>query len=153
MRIRKTAEAKHNASQSPATSTFIDNAKSASIAQLFRSLKPYQDRKWREPRGDLYHWIPLLNIFDHILEDFNEHYSLSAGPQTQGFGKKLLIGGLRAEDGECAKGTPEQDLRDGETDENLVCLVLDFTRFLLDNCANRSLYNSSEHLTHLLNST
>ncbi|KAG8427424.1 E3 ubiquitin-protein ligase tom1 [Metarhizium acridum] len=28
--------------------------------------------RWPFGRGDLYHWIPLLNRFDSILEHFNK---------------------------------------------------------------------------------
>jgi len=145
--------AKHEAGKSPATGDLVHHAANSSLVQLLRLLQDYQDQKWNEPRGDLYHWIPLLNTFDHILEDFNDRYSLPQGPQVQPFGIKLLREGLRTEGGGFAKGQPQDELRDGEDDERLVCLVLDFTRFLLDNCANRSLYNSSEHLNHLLNTT
>jgi E3 ubiquitin-protein ligase HUWE1 len=73
-------------------------------------------RQWPFPRGDLYHWISLLNRFDTILEDVVLKYKLKEGPQT----------------------IPWE-----EYDKNLVIGVLDFTRLLVENCGNRSLYASS----------
>jgi hypothetical protein len=71
---------------------------------------------WPFPRGDLYHWIPLLNRFDDILEETVKKYNLKEGPQT----------------------TPWE-----EKDERIVCGVLNFSRMLVEECGNRSLYGSS----------
>lgn len=111
---------------------------------------------WPFPRGDTYHWIPVLNRFDRILELFNQEYGLVDGPQTQPFQRRLLLKG-DAEEG----STPvlaTADILDQlniplDGDRSLVEQILNFTRLLLENCGNRSLYSSSGHLDKLLNTT
>lgn len=111
---------------------------------------------WPFPRGDTYHWIPVLNRFDRILERFNQEYGLVDGPQTQPFERRLLLKG-DAEEG----STPEPATADildelnipQEGDRVLIEQILNFTRLLLENCGNRSLYSSSAHLDKLLNTT
>jgi E3 ubiquitin-protein ligase HUWE1 len=113
---------------------------------------------WPFPRGDTYHWIPVLNRFDRILELFNQEYGLADGPQTQPFQRRLLLKG-DTEEGSAAQdqGTTDAVLdqlhvaHDG--DRELVEQILNFTRLLLENCGNRSLYSSSGHLDKLLNTT
>jgi len=100
----------------------------------------------------------LLNRFDGILEQFNIEYGLHNGPQMRPSGRVLLLEGV-AEKSKAASITPttRSDLdsigfeRDG--DRELIEVVLDFSRQLLENCGNRSLYNSSERLGDLLNTT
>ena len=113
-------------------------------------------RQWPFPRGDLYHWISLLNRFDNILELFNLEYGLNIGPQTQPFARKLLekgAGGSSNLHGETSLEDLEAMgfLPDG--DQHLVESILFFSRGLLENCGNRSLYNSSDRLGDLLNTT
>ena len=64
----------------------------------------------------MYHWIPLLNRFDEILEEAVKKYNLKEGPQTIPWEEKH---------------------------EELVCGVLAFSRVLVEGCGNRSLYASS----------
>lgn len=109
--------------------------------------------RWPFPRGDLYHWIPLLNRFDEILESFNTTYKLHEGPQTRDFCCEVLskspLGG--DENGHCQTLTELGYNDDG--DVFLVESILRFTQMLLDHCGNRSIYASSAHLNDLLNST
>src|SRR6266536_3355024 len=112
------------------------------------------------PRGDLYHWIPLLNRFDNILELFIEEYGLHSGPQVKPFGSSLIAkkGTWPNSNAQDASGVPtEETIRDSgvgpEGDRDLIESILDFSRLLLDNCGNRSLYNSSDRLNDLLNTT
>jgi E3 ubiquitin-protein ligase HUWE1 len=111
---------------------------------------------WPFPRGDTYHWIPVLNRFDRILELFNQEYGLCDGPQMQPFQRRLLL------KGDADEGIPPEpatcDILDklhisGDGDRMLVEQILGFTRMLLENCGNRSLYSSSGHLDKLLNTT
>ena len=127
------------------------------IAQLPAHLKTFPLR-WPLPKGDLYHWIPLFNRFDSILEQFNALYGLRNGPQTTPFGRDLLLKGFVEE----SKGgivTIETDAQldamgyDTDGDRQLIEIILDFSRKLLENCGNRSLYNSSERLGDLLTTT
>lgn len=107
------------------------------------------------PRGDLYHWIPLLNRFDSILESFTKTYRLNEAPQTQAFTCELLLSHeMRVKEDEDWDQQKLSDLgykEDG--DSQLIKAVLNFTRRLLSHCGNRSIYASSSHLNDLLNST
>ena len=110
------------------------------------------------PKGDLYHWIPLLNRFDGILELFCSEYGLHDGPQTQPFGRRLLLIGVAEESkGGSVVATSESDLDNlrygSDGDRQLIEDILDFSRLLLENCGNRSLYSSSERLGDILNTT
>ena len=114
--------------------------------------------RWPFPRGDLYHWIDLLNRFDNILESFCETYNLTAGPQTREFGLEVLSGratppiDYRAEKPwDASRLAQEGYAADG--DRHLVISILKFTCMLLERCGNRSIYASSAHLNNLLNST
>ncbi|PWY99341.1 hypothetical protein BCV70DRAFT_162691 [Testicularia cyperi] len=78
--------------------------------------------EWCWPRGDLYYWTGVLNRFDHILEAICRDYEL-ASIQMNDF-------------------TP--------LTKRLAVSVLRFSRLLLENCTNRKLYNSFEHLSNLL---
>ncbi|KAG9291851.1 hypothetical protein G9A89_012136 [Geosiphon pyriformis] len=82
-------------------------------------------QEWSYPRGDLFHWIGVLNRFDTILETTCQTYKLKK-LQTQEF-------------------TPEE--------RSILLAVLKFSRILLENCTNRNLYSSYEHLNDLLNTS
>ena len=127
------------------------------MAQLPSHLQAFP-RRWPFPRGDLYHWIPLLNRFDLILEQFSREYGLQNGPQTIPFGRVLLERGA-AEDGKNGlEGTTSQEelnnlgfAHDG--DKELAQSILSFSLDLMESCGNRSLYSSSDRLGDLLNTT
>ena len=138
-------------------SSFVSKASSFPVSALPEILDSFPKR-WPLPRGDLYHWIPLLNRFDNILEQFIKVYGLDAGPQSKPFGTILLNRGIAAEDGEgIIKGTSREELESlhfgDDGDRQLVEDILQFSRTLLENCGNRSLYGSSERLSELLNTT
>lgn len=156
-RIKKVATSKHDATLSPYIAEFIKETLALPLHKIPAHLSSFP-RRWPFPRGDLYHWIPVLNRFDRVLELFVEEYALASGPQTQPFGRRLLLKG-DAEDG---KQSPEllpsaADLDaagyTAEGDQQLLEDILRFTKLLLENCGNRSLYASSEHLSKLLNTT
>ena len=112
--------------------------------------------RWPFPRGDLYHWIPLLNRFDGILESFCSTYKLDEGPQTRDFACDLLFEALPTTEGDdqSKKAAKLSELGYGKDgDSHLIVSVLRFTQMLLDHCGNRSIYASSSHLNNLLNST
>ncbi|CAG8500448.1 3553_t:CDS:10 [Paraglomus brasilianum] len=79
--------------------------------------------EWTFPRGDLFHWIGVLNRFDTILEDICNKYNL----------KKI----------QTTEFTPPT--------KNILLAILKFSRLLWENCTNRNLYSSYEHLNDLLN--
>ena len=127
------------------------------ISQLPAHLKSFPQR-WPFPKGDLYHWIPLFNRFDKTLDEFCVEYGLHEGPQVRPFQRALLLKGVEEESkAETVASTSASELDTmGYTqagDKHLVEVILDFSRRLLENCGNRSLYNSSERLGDLLNTT
>ncbi len=140
--------------QSPALSNFVTTSTKTPLSQLPSQIRSFP-RAWPFPRGDLYHWIPLLNRFDTVLEKFNQEYGLHTGPQTQPFERRLLIRGIADDEKISEIGDSELDALgygpDG--DRELVEVILDFSRLLMENCGNRSLYSSSERLNDLLNTT
>ncbi|KAI9820754.1 MAG: hypothetical protein M1827_005124 [Pycnora praestabilis] len=156
-RIKKTAGPRHDSTTTPALTEFVDAAINIPLSRLRFHLSTFPKR-WPFPRGDLYHWIPVLNRFDGIMEQFNQEYGLQDGPQTQPFGRRLL---LRGDDSgnkpEDLIGASEDQLDDAgygqEGDRELMESVLVFSKLLLENCGNRSLYNSSGCLNYLLNTT
>lgn len=136
---------------------FVKATETIPLYQLPAHLASFP-KHWPFPRGDAYHWIPVLNRFDRILELFNTEYGLVDGPQTQPFQRRLLLKG----DAEEGSTDTDQATTDAvldtlhlsqEGDRELVEQVLNFTRMLLENCGNRSLYSSSERLDKLLNTT
>ena len=147
-KIKKVATLKRDASISPAFSDFIKIASTTPLARLPSHLSSLP-RRWPFPRGDLYHWIGVLNRFDEALESFSVHYGLAAGPQTKPFGTSWVLAGSpdvdQVELGRLELGT--------EGDRETVEAILDFTRLLLEKCGNRNLYNSSDRLNELLNTT
>lgn len=100
----------------------------------------------------MYHWITTLNRFDGILERFVQAYELNKGPQRQQFGRKLLdeeVNACKTDSNSTTIGSNDND--GGGDDLKLLISILDFTILLMENCGNRSLYHSSEHLSSLLN--
>ncbi|KAL4932739.1 E3 ubiquitin-protein ligase TOM1 [Aspergillus undulatus] len=155
-RIKKVAGQKHEATLSPYLSEFVTRATTVSIPELPSHLKSFS-RVWPFPRGDLYHWINVLNRFDEILDSVIEKYGLSNGPQTTPFSRQYLTQYYTDEDSKLSSRDIESKLAaleyGPEGDRELLEAVLDFSRLLLEKCGNRSLYNSSERLGELLNTT
>ena len=124
------------------------------MSKLPSHLRTFPSR-WPFPRGDLYHWIPLLDRFDIILENFNRHYGLNSGPQVKPFTQALLGNGVTEADGTWLPDSePDHHPSFGKDgDRELVECILQFSTLLVENCGNRSLYNSSDRLGDLLNTT
>ncbi|KAE9376104.1 hypothetical protein N431DRAFT_333518 [Stipitochalara longipes BDJ] len=153
VRITKSMQTKHSESLSSWTKDFCTAATSTSLPLLPQYLATFPTR-WPFPRGDLYHWIPLLNRFDEILEKFCNIYKLDEGPQTVDFACTLLESGVGESSEQSKNGHSLEQLGfSQEGDRELVESILDFSRMLLQNCGNRSIYASSSHLNNLLNST
>jgi len=146
VKITKTMLAKHKETLSPWIQEFVQSASTTALELLPRQLATFPSR-WPFPRGDLYHWIPLLNRFDSILEAFCALYALHDGPQTTNFTCELLKKELQGSHSLLDLGYSE----DG--DRQLIESILGFSRLLLENCGNRSIYASSPYLSDLLNST
>ncbi|KAH7040675.1 uncharacterized protein B0I36DRAFT_260057 [Microdochium trichocladiopsis] len=154
-KITKTIQPKHKETLSPWLQQFVDNAATSPLSTLPQLLETFPSR-WPFPRGDLYHWIPLLNRFDDILDEFCTTYKLNEGPQTRDFGCEVLLKAgtqlIGSETGRDAETLAALGYRE-DGDVQLVIAVLKFTQMLLDHCGNRSIYASSSSLNHLLNST
>ncbi|KAJ8122765.1 hypothetical protein ONZ43_g1120 [Nemania bipapillata] len=151
-KITKVIQTKHKETLTPWLQEFVDLATSTPLPLLPQVLATFPSR-WPFPRGDLYHWIPLLNLFDDLLESFNTTYKLNEGPQSRDFGCEVLLKSGR----ELEEAEPHQTLTDlgykQDGDVYLIESILKFTQMLLDRCGNRSIYASSAHLNDLLNST
>ncbi|CAN9169552.1 unnamed protein product [Alternaria alternata] len=157
MKIKKQATSRHESTLSPMIADFVKATESIPLFQLPAHLASFP-RHWPFPRGDAYHWIPALNRFDHILELFNKEYGLADGPQTQSFQCRLLLKGDIEEGNTSSEQTTTDAVLDTlhvsqDGDRELIEQILNFTRMLLENCGNRSLYSSSERLDKLLNTT
>lgn len=140
---------------SPFVKDFVQVGATLPPAQLPQHLSTFPTR-WPFPRGDLFHWIPLLNHFDNVLETFCKIYKLQEGPQTIDFGRELLKRGQNLETvkEQTAEETESMEANFAEDgDREVVESLLNFSRMLLENCGNRSLYSSSLRLNDLLNST
>ncbi|KAK5660958.1 hypothetical protein OQA88_12333 [Cercophora sp. LCS_1] len=155
-KITKTMQPKHRETLSPWLKDYVQAAASSPLPFIPKKLEEFPSR-WPFPRGDLYHWIPLLNRFDSILEAFCETYNLHDGFQMRGFGCDVLLKTGATADGSDEKPWDKARLaqlgykEDG--DRELIIAVLGFTRMLLERCGNRSIYASSSYLNDLLNST
>ncbi|KAF9909831.1 hypothetical protein EC991_008002 [Linnemannia zychae] len=79
--------------------------------------------EWTWPRGDLFHWVSVLNRFDEILDTLCKTHDMKK-PQP----KEL-----------------------SPADRRLTLAILSFSRLLLESCTNRNLYASYEQLNDLLN--
>ncbi|MCJ1283485.1 hypothetical protein MMC26_002815 [Xylographa opegraphella] len=86
-----------------------------------------------------------------ILEDFVTEYRLNEGPQLQRFDRRLLQKGPSVTDGISTKDDVQEFGVEG--DREVVETILAFSRTLMENCGNRSLYSSSDRLGELLNTT
>ncbi|KAL5323806.1 hypothetical protein ACEPPN_008348 [Leptodophora sp. 'Broadleaf-Isolate-01'] len=152
VRVTKTMQARHAESLSPFVKEFRNAACTVPLPLLPQHIATFPSR-WPFPRGDLYHWIPLLNRFDDILDMFCSEYKLE-DPQTRDFTCNVLQSGLGQKD----EAPPTRQDLEGlgfsvDGDRELVESLLNFSKLLLQNCGNRSVYASSSHLNKLLNST
>ncbi|KAJ2621035.1 E3 ubiquitin-protein ligase tom1, partial [Coemansia sp. RSA 1358] len=100
-----------------------EQLESTSVNNIHNVLEPYNE--WPFVRGDMYHWITVLNRFDDILADVSEKYELHTLQKTE---------------------------FDSDTQKTLVA-VMQFSRLLMENCVNRNLYSSIEYLDCLLNTS
>ena len=135
---------------------FVARATTIPISELPSHLDSFP-RIWPFPRGDLYHWINVLDRIDEILASVVEKYALNSGPQTKPFGRHVLVDSYTNDENKATGEDVDAKLNalgfGPEGDRELVETILSFSRLLLEKCGNRSLYNSSERLGDLLNTT
>lgn len=81
--------------------------------------------KWKRPRGDLLHWIPVLNRIDEIFARYIKEFDL---------------------ENECPKLRliPEREAE-------VIVTCLEFTNTLLSNCSDKHIYSSMERIYALIN--
>ncbi|KAL1884389.1 hypothetical protein VTK73DRAFT_83 [Phialemonium thermophilum] len=153
-KITKPMQQKHKETLSPWLKEYVHDATLVPLPLLPQHLDKFPSR-WPFPRGDLYHWIPLLNRFDDILAAVCATYNLNDGPQMREFGCDVLLNkGTAVEYGDGQAWDMGRLLELGygqDGDRHLVVAVLKFSRMLLEHCGNRSIYASSTHLNDLLN--
>ncbi|KAG4300575.1 hypothetical protein PCK1_003004 [Pneumocystis canis] len=101
----------------------IDQASEISEEELPKLLNEFEE--WKYSRGDLFHWMTLLNRFDGILERICKEYVLK--------NVQIITFTLKTKE--------------------LLLAILRFSTILLDNCSNRNIYNSCNYLNDLLYST
>lgn len=146
-KISKKPQERHNSSLSPAVLEFVKKISDATYADIPDLLKTW-DQRWPYPRGDLMNWVAPLDRFDDILNSFIRRYGLHIGPQKVQAGVEVLVEGT--------PGADEKQIRErfgDDGDRVLVECILDFSRLLVEKCANRAVYNSSDRLNDLLNTT
>jgi hypothetical protein len=87
--------------QHPDLAGLIDNIKECgedTLSQRLREVLPH-NTPWQYPRGDMHHWVPVLDKFDAVLEKKIKEYDVS-NVQVKEFNhedKSLLLEILRVE--------------------------------------------------------
>ncbi|KAF9934938.1 hypothetical protein BGZ67_003626 [Mortierella alpina] len=119
MKIKKTPVKKLAVPPLPIR-TLIATLKECSAADIIVHVEATPD--WIYPRGDLFHWVAVLNRFDDLLDNLCKTHDMKK-PQPKPFSAQ---------------------------DRRLTLAILDFSRLLLESCTNRNLYASYEHLNDLL---
>ncbi|ANB15962.1 E3 ubiquitin-protein ligase TOM1 [Sugiyamaella lignohabitans] len=128
MQIKKTPHIiKRLAEVAPPLKEFVETLESCPLDDLIIKIREFGSLPWDRPRGDLCAWIPVLNRFDLILEEFVTKYELNTD-----FPRPVEI---------------------SKEDEYVLVNVLQFSSFLLEKCSNRGIYASIKHLSHLINAT
>ncbi|OAD05710.1 hypothetical protein MUCCIDRAFT_137701, partial [Mucor lusitanicus CBS 277.49] len=84
-------------------------------------------KAWTFPRGDLFQFVAVLNRFDTLFETTCQAYDLKENHIQK---------------------TPFTD-----DTKHMLLAILQFSKILFENCTNRNIYNSYEHLNNLLNTT
>ncbi|KAK9466030.1 hypothetical protein V1512DRAFT_31791 [Lipomyces arxii] len=124
MKIKKSsASAKRLAHMPPSLKNFITLLETCPESDLTEHIQNYGN-SWDQPRGDMHHWINVLNRFDDILQ------------------RAVTKSGLRT-------NMPTAYIFES-AEEKLIVAVLDLTALLLEHCSHRSLYASGSFLTNLL---
>ncbi|KAF9571966.1 hypothetical protein EC968_010503 [Mortierella alpina] len=119
MKIKKTPVKKLAVPPLPIR-TLITTLKECPEADIIVHVEATPD--WIYPRGDLFHWVAVLNRFDDLLDNLCKTHDMKK-PQPKPFSAQ---------------------------DKRLTLAILDFSRLLLESCTNRNLYASYEHLNDLL---
>ncbi|SCN60689.1 E3 ubiquitin-protein ligase, putative [Plasmodium chabaudi adami] len=123
---------------------FIHILSTCSNEALLNHLVPFVEWVW--VKSDLIAWAPVLNRFDDLLQKYILHNKLN-----------------KKEENTTNQEANNVNVENGNIDTNATCLdnsfipsdelveeILRFTYCILDNCLNKSKYNSLDHLLALL---
>ncbi|KAG8199864.1 hypothetical protein JTE90_015857 [Oedothorax gibbosus] len=127
MKIDRTKLKKSSSEVPPDCKALIEKLKSCNCDELLEELSSI--KTWNCGKCELYHWIDVLDVFDHILE-------ISCERKTQDNNHWCLP---------CDEGNDKP--------KQLLLCVLQFTALLIEHSFSRHFYNSMEHLTLLLSSS
>ncbi|KAK5816821.1 hypothetical protein F5H01DRAFT_405347 [Linnemannia elongata] len=119
----KKTPAKKLAQPPPAVKTLIQALTECPENEIPKLIEEVPEWSW--PRGDIFLWVAVLNRFDDILDTLCKAHDVKK-PYPKPF---------------------------SESDRRLTLAILNFSRLLLENCTNRNLYASYEHLNDLLHSS
>ncbi|KAI9270590.1 hypothetical protein BDA99DRAFT_478483 [Phascolomyces articulosus] len=122
MKIRKTPSKKLAVVPRPLRD-LIKSLEQDSEEQIAHNATQIKD--WTYPRGDLFHWVGVLNRFDSILQRTCGEYDLQH-IQSRDFDVKT---------------------------KDLLLAITNLSTTLFENCTNRNIYNSYEHMNALINTT
>ncbi|KAH3661759.1 hypothetical protein OGAPHI_005937 [Ogataea philodendri] len=109
---------------SPQVKEMIEKLTNCSLDEFILAADSKSKELWNGLRIDLYHYIPLLNRMDELLEQHVKKYDLD-----KEYPKLLMV---------------------NSADEKLVCSVLNYTYSLLEHCSNKEIYNSASHVFELI---
>ncbi|CAK7911902.1 E3 ubiquitin-protein ligase Tom1p [[Candida] anglica] len=104
---------------------YIEEVSDCPVESLPEVLSRYAANSWERPRGDLNHWVTVLNRFDSLFESCIAKYHLD-----DEFPSLVAI---------------------SSSDRRLLISCLQFTTLLLEHCTSRLIYNSAERLYCLIN--
>jgi hypothetical protein len=145
-----------------------------SDAELFVALS--QLTEWQLPKADLFHFIPVLNRIDKLLNsiilkhfvsckmEINDEQIVSSSPAAGSTSTQFISAGrVDADPLSSTKSNQKSRESADELEENVeidlsrlqqtpfaaetkfgILAILNFTRLLLENSTNRSIYNSYE---------
>ncbi|KAG7891381.1 hypothetical protein KL906_004721 [Ogataea polymorpha] len=105
---------------------FIEKLAVCPLEEFVLILEAKSKELWNGLRIDLFHYIPILNRMDELLETHVKKYDLD-----KEYPKLLMV---------------------DEADERVVCAVLNYTYTLLEHCSNKEIYNSASHVFQLISS-
>ena len=97
---------------------------------------------WNYPKADLFHFIPILNRFDGILETITKKHGLYVQPPSQTDVKKASA--------ENVSPALVQAMPFSPAAKQLLTLILRFSQLLQENATNRNIYTSYEVLMFIL---
>lgn len=98
--------------------------------------------EWNFPKSDLFHWVPLLDLFDSLqAEIISAYWDPSTRMQSQSSEASQIS--IESTAKLYTQSLPPMM-------EKLLIYILTFTRLLLENCSSRNIFSSYDRLRSLL---